>query len=373
MKSLQECRAEIDRLDAELLKLLTERMQVAECVARYKLANGIEVFDEKRERAVLDKIGEEAPAEIRDEIVGTWDGIMNMSKLRQYIVKSELSGDTEPFGEPDSPEPGRIGVQGVPGSFSSKAARELFPGGEPSFSHTFPELFDALEEGKIDCAIVPLENSIHGTVTEVYAQLLAHECSIVRVHPVGISHCLLANPGTRKEDIESVLSHEQALGQCAGYIRKNGWRPVSAVNTATAAKLVRDTETKTQAAIASEECAKLYGLEVLESGIQDTKLNLTRFAVVKRGRVIADRANKVSISFRLAHREGTLSRVLDYFAALGLNLTKIESSPIPEHPFEYRFYLDFVGSLADRATSDLIRSLSREMTGFRLLGNYCED
>lgn len=373
MKSLQECRADIDRIDAELLKLLTERLEVAENVARYKLANDLPVFDDARERAVLDKIGAKSPELLRTELVGTWDGIMNMSKLRQYIVKSEVAGEVSIEGEKMPENPGKIGVQGVPGSFSSKAASEMFPDEKPDYYPTFPSLFDALDSGEVDCAIVPLENSIHGTVTEVYAQLLSHDCSIVRAHPVVISHCLLGIPGAKISDITKVLSHEQALGQCAKYIKDHNFEPVNMVNTATAAKHVRDEKNPQLAAIASSECAKIYNLEIIDSDIQNSKRNLTRFGAVRRHNVICDGANKVSLSFTLAHREGTLARVLAYFSALGLNLTKIESSPIPEKPFEYRFYLDFVGNLTDCATSELISALSKEMSGFRLFGNYCEE
>ncbi len=373
MKTLQECRAEIDRIDSELLRLLTERMQVAESVARYKLANELPVFDEVRERAVLDKIAAKTPELLRTELVGTWDGIMNMSKLRQYIVKSELSGGAELPSERSDDDPGRVGVQGVPGSYSTKAASEMYPGKAPSYYNTFADLFNALESNEIDCAVVPLENSIHGTVTGVYHELLTHECTIVKAHPVGISHCLLAIPMAEICQIRRVISHEQALGQCANYIKKHNFEAQAVVNTAAAAKMIRDLNDPTQAAIASAECAQLYGLKIIEQDIQDSKRNLTRFGAVRRERAVVKGANKVSISFTLAHREGTLARVLAYFSALGLNLTKIESSPIPEKPFEYRFYLDFVGNLADSATSELITALSKEMSGFRIFGNYCEE
>lgn len=373
MKSLQECRADIDRIDAELLKLLTERMEVAENVARYKLANDIPVFDETRERAVLEKVGSRAPEILRTELVGTWDGIMNMSKLRQYIVKSELSGEVSFDGEKVPEKPGKIGVQGVPGSYSTKAANEMFPNEDLQYFPTFPALFEALENREIDCIIVPLENSIHGTVSGVYAELLAHECSIVKAHPIGISHCLLGAKGSKMSEITNVLSHEQALGQCANYIKEHQFNQTKMVNTATAAKFIHDENDRSQAAIASAECAKIYDLEILDSEIQDSVCNLTRFGAIRRGRVVCDNANKVSISFILPHHEGTLARVLAYFSALGLNLTKIESSMIPEKPFEYRFYLDFVGNLSDNSTSELISALSKEMNDFRFFGNYCEE
>lgn len=373
MKSLQECRADIDRIDAELLKLLTERMEVAENVARYKLANNLQVFDPNRERAILEKVASKTPEILRSELVGTWDGIMNMSKMRQYIVKSELSGEVNFEGEKMPDNPGKIGVQGLPGSYSSKAAGEIFPGVEPIFFPTFSTLFDALENHEVDCIVVPLENSIHGTVTEVYSELLTHECSIVKAHPIGISHNLLGIKGSKICEIAKVISHEQALGQCANYIKEHNFESANVVNTAVAAQMVCEQNDNTLAAISSIECAKLYNLDVLDSSIQDTKCNLTRFAAVRRNRVVCENANKVSISFTLAHQEGTLARVLAYFSALGLNLTKVESSMIPEKPFEYRFYLDFVGNLSDGATSELIAALSKEMNGFRLFGNYCEE
>ncbi|MBQ8510733.1 MAG: chorismate mutase [Clostridia bacterium] len=380
IKDLSECRREIDAIDAQLLKLLEQRIRVAESVARYKIANNMKVFDETREKAVLDKIGGLCPEDVRAELVGTYDGIMNMSKLHQYCLKSEfapmrpfyaaaLSGDKLP----ERFEGVKVGVQGVSGAYSEKAAKEIYPGAKIHYYKDWSSVFAALKAGEIEYGVLPVENSTYGSVTDVYRLIIDNDAYIVGSHRLPVEHCLLARPGVKREDVREILSHPQAIGQCAGYLSAHGIKATQASNTAVAAEAVASTERTDLAAIASTDCAELYGLEILERGIQDEKHNTTRFAAISRTLRIAPGADKISIKFSLAHREGTLSRVLGYFSALGLNLTKIESHPIPSRPFEYRFYVDFMGSMADAKTFDLLCALSEDLAEFRFIGNYHED
>lgn len=381
MKDLSQCRAEIDEIDSQLLALLEKRIRVAESVAKYKLANNMKVFDETRERAVLDKIGERSPSDVREKLVGTYDGIMNMSKLHQYELKSQTSPKRAFFrsailnGErvPCSFEGKKVGAQGVDGAFSSKAARHMFPGAEIVFFGSWSEIFEALRKGDIDFGVLPVENSTYGSVTDVYRLIMDNDAYIYASLRLPVEHCLLAKHGVSLSDIKEIISHPQAIGQCSEFLENTGISATQATNTAKAAELVSHSVRSDIAAIASSECAELYGLDILSHGIQNEKQNTTRFAAISRELTIARGADKISIQFSLAHKEGTLSRILGYFSALGLNLTKIESRPIPKAPFEYRFHLDFNGSMTNEHTFNLICALSDELADFRFIGNYNEE
>jgi len=381
MKDLSQCRAEIDAIDKELLSLLEARIRVAENVAKYKLANNMKVFDEVRERAVLDKIGERSPEDVRAELVGTYDGIMNMSKLHQYQLKSEFSEKRKAFGEAlkrgESVETDysgkKVGAQGVDGAFSAKASRMLFPGAEIVFYPHWDDIFASLRKGEIDYGVLPVENSTYGSVTDVYRLIMDNDAYIFSSCRLPVKHCLLAKKGVKLSDVKEIFSHPQAIGQCSDFLEAAGAVATQTTNTAKAAELVSHSVRNDIAAIASSDCAELYGLDILQSGIQNEKHNTTRFAAISRELVIGEGADKISIQFALAHKEGTLARILGYFSALGLNLTKIESRPIPSKPFEYRFHLDFDGSMRDPLTFGLICALSDELCDFRFIGNYNEN
>ncbi len=381
MKDLSECRAEIDKIDAELLSLLEKRIRVAENVAKYKLANNMKVFDDVRERAVLKKIGERSPEDVREKLVGTYDGIMNMSKLHQYELKSKFSPRRRFFETaiaegkkiPSTFEGVKVGAQGVDGAFSAKAAREMFCGAEVVFYKSWDEIFSALKSGEIEYGVLPVENSTYGSVTDVYRLIMDNDAYIFASHKLPVEHCLLAKKGADISHIKEILSHPQAIGQCSEYLKDKGIKATNTTNTAFAAETVSHSVRSDLGAIASAECAELYGLDVLARGIQNEKMNTTRFAAISRELYIGESAQKISIQFSLIHREGTLARILGYFSALGLNLTKIESRPIPKRPFEYRFHLDFDGTMRDEHTFNLICALSDELSDFRFIGNYLEN
>lgn len=378
MKTLAECRSEIDAIDSELLRLLEQRIRVAESVANYKIENNMKVFDETRERAVLAGVSEKCPEDVRHELTGTFDGIMNMSKLHQYCVKSRSSTSRKFFMDALAPQRDhgsaglQIGVQGVSGAYSEMSARTLYPDAKILFFEDWSGIFSALKRGEIDYGVLPVENSTYGSVTDVYRLIIDNDAYIAASMRLHVEHCLLAPKGVSAEDVREVVSHPQALGQCAGYIARHGFSAVSCENTAVAAERVAKSGRKDAAAIAGADCAEKYGLTILERGVQDEPHNTTRFVSISSRLSIPSGADKISIRFSLAHRQGTLARILSYFSALGLNLTKIESRPIPSMPFNYLFYLDFEGSMRDEATFDLITALNDELSDFRFMGNYHE-
>ena len=378
VNSLSECRKEIDEIDSRLLELLERRIRVAESVARYKIENDMKVFDEGRERAVLEDVAARCPEDVRAEIAGTFDGIMNMSKLHQYRLKSKLSPSRKFFSDALKPVRERgtaylyVGVQGVPGAYSEMSARRLYPEAHIEFYPDFAGIFEALKRGDIDFGVLPVENSTYGSVTDVYRLIIDNDAYIAASDRLRVEHCLLGLPGVTVDEIREVTSHPQALGQCAGYISAHGFTETAAANTAVAAEKVAKSGRRELAAIARVDCAENYGLRIIEKGIQDEPHNTTRFVSISNRLSIPSGADKISIRFSLEHRQGTLARILGYFAALGLNLTKLESRPIPSKPFNYLFYIDFVGSMRDEAVFDLVCALNDELAEFRFMGNYHE-
>jgi chorismate mutase/prephenate dehydratase len=228
----------------------------------------------------------------------------------------------------------------------------------------------AIDEGSADFAVLPIENSSAGIVSEIYDLLVEFENYIVGEQIIKIEHCLMATPGTKLEDIKTVYSHPQSLMQSSHYLFEKGWQQISMKNNAFAAKKVADEKDKTQAAIASEMAAKIYGLDILEKGVNDLKTNSTRFIIVTNQKVFASNASKISLCFEIDHESGTLYRALSHLMYNGLNMNKIESRPLAGRNWEYRFFLDFEGKLTDSAVKNALRGLREETRNMKILGNY---
>ncbi|MDE6220583.1 MAG: bifunctional chorismate mutase/prephenate dehydratase, partial [Lachnospiraceae bacterium] len=209
-----------------------------------------------------------------------------------------------------------------------------------------------------------------GIVSEIYDLLVEFENYIVGEQILKIEHCLMASPGTRIEDIRTVYSHPQSLMQSAHYLLETGWQQISMKNNAFAAKKVADDKDKTQAAIAGETAAKIYGLDILKRGVNDIKDNSTRFIIITNQKVFAKGASKISLCFEVSHESGALYHALSHLMYNGLNMTKIESRPIAGRNWEYRFFLDFEGNLTDSAVRNALRGLREETRNMKILGNY---
>ena len=236
---------------------------------------------------------------------------------------------------------------------------------------TFREAMEAVKNGEADYAVIPIDNSSAGMVNDTYDLLQEFNNYIVGETYVKIRHCLLVKPGATLSDIKTVYSHPQGLAQCGQYLDKHReWHQKAYLNTAMSAKKVAQEDDISQAAIGSANCAAEYGLEILEEGINSAKSNTTRFVIVSSKRRFIKNAKKVSISFEIEHKSGSLYNVLSHIMFNGLNMTKIESRPIPEHNWEFRFYVDFEGNLADAGVRNALRGISEESNNMRLLGNY---
>lgn len=270
------------------------------------------------------------------------------------------------------PQKAIVACQGIQGSNSEAACRTLIPKAEIMFMNNFNAVFSAVDKGLCEYGIFPVENSIHGSVTDVYDLMKEHSFRIVRAVRQNINHSLLTKHCTNISEITEVISHPQALAQCSDYLKSlKGIKLTHAENTATSAKIVSESGRNDLAAIASISCADLYGLRIRKSNIQNTKSNRTRFICISKSEEIYHDADKISIMFTLPNKPNALCSVLTKFANLDINLTKIESRPIGSD-FEFMFYLDFEASLADDKVANLVKSLKNELEFFAFLGNYSE-
>jgi prephenate dehydratase len=270
----------------------------------------------------------------------------------------------------------RVGYQGEPGAFSEEGVVALFPDSEPIPCRTFRDVFDGVEASILDHGVVPLENSQGGSITEVYDLLMREAVSIVGEVVVRVDQALLGIPGARLEGIRRVWSHPQALAQCEEFLAGLQAEAVSMYDTAGAAKRVAEEGRPDQAAVAAERAASVYGLEVLARKIQTHGDNQTRFAVIARTGPGGAKPeplgppDKTSIVFGVRHVPGALVRALSTFAFRGLNLAKIESRPLGDRPWEYRFYVDVEAGTDDSLLRDAIEELGREGRAIQVLGSY---
>ena len=269
-----------------------------------------------------------------------------------------------------TPPPDRVGYQGEPGAFSERAVGALFPDAEAVPIRTLRQVFEALERGDVDHGVVPLENSLAGSINETYDLLSAGKAFVVGEVVVAVDHALLALPGTRLEEIRLVASHPQALAQCDEFLATLEADPVPVYDTAGAAKRIAEEKREGEAAIASEEAAHIYGLEILASRIQTSPINQTRFAAIARELEPLAPADKTSLLLELRHQPGSLYRCLRPFAERGLNLSKLESRPIGHRPWEYWFYLDVQAGMGDPALAAALADLEAEAGRVQVVGSY---
>jgi prephenate dehydratase len=264
----------------------------------------------------------------------------------------------------------RVGYQGEPGAFSEEAVRLLLPRAEPVPVPTFRGVFEGVESRELDGGVVPLENSQAGSINETYDLLARGGVWIVGEVVVRVDHALLALPGTRLEDVRTVVSHPQALAQCDEFLTDLGAEIIPVHDTAGAARLIAEQGRRGEAAVASRKAATIYGLDVLAEDIQTHRDNRTRFAAIATDPAPLGRANKTSILFELANEPGSLYRFLGHFSGQGLNLSKLESRPVGATPWQYRFYLDVDAGLEDERLGDAIEASAGAVSLIKVLGSY---
>ena len=323
MESLQEIQMEIEWIDEQLAKLYQKRMRLTEAAGAHDPASK--------------------------------EGLFGFALEEGF----DFTG-------------ARVVFQGVEGAYSQQALREFFGTRTNSFHvDTWKGAMEAIAEGTADYAVLPIENSSAGIVSENFDLLTEYDCSIVGEQIIKIDHCLLGVEGASISGLTDVYSHPQALMQCSKYLGEHtDWETHSMQNTAGAAKKVKEDGRKSRAAIAAEITADIYGLQILAKAIQNNTSNSTKFIIVTGRRVFQRNAGKISICFEIPHKSGSLYRTLSHFIQHNLNMSKIESRPIQGRTWEYRFFVDFEGNLANGLVQDALNGLKNDTESLRILGNY---
>ena len=372
---LSELRVQIDAIDKDIVELYERRMDICRQVAEYKIENGKKVFDKVREEEKIARVKSLTHNAFNSVgIQELFEQIMSMSRKLQYQLLAEKGALGKlPFIAVDKldQEGARVVFQGAEGAYSQAAMRQYF-GDKISSMHvdTFRDAMAAIEEGSADFAVLPIENSTAGIVSEIYDLLVEYENYIVGEQIIKIEHCLLGLPGTKLEEIHTVYSPPQSLMQSARFLSEHDWKQISMQNNAFAARKVAEEQDRSQAAIASAYAGETYGLEVLKRGVNQSSSNSTRFIIVTNQKLFKKDAKKISICFEVPHESGSLYHMLSHFIYNGLNICKIESRPIEDRTWEYRFFLDFEGNLSDSAVKNALRGLRDEARNMKILGNY---
>ncbi len=375
---LLEIRDKINTVDDQLLKLFLERMELSREVAEEKTKQNLPILNTKREREVLSRISANS---------GDMDGyarilFSTLFELSRSYQGSCMGTTTSKLAEKiyaaldETPKlfPAKavVACQGIEGANSQQACDRMFSFADIMYFKNFEGVFNAVEKGLCEYGVLPIENSAHGSVNDVYDLMQGHSFNIVRSIKQHISHNLLVLPGTKLSDIKEVISHPQAIGQCSSFIAKIGAKSTYVENTAVAAEMLAGMGRRDVAAISSEECAAMYGLEILKGNIQNTDNNYTRFIAISKKLEIYPGSGKISLMFTTTDTPGSLSRIMSRFSSIGVNLSKIESRPMSGSDFKYVFYTDLDASVYSEEVIKLLSEMERELKFFVFLGSYQE-
>jgi len=376
---LTDYRNRIDAIDSELVRLFRERMDITADIASYKAKNGIPTYDPKREREKRTAIAELVGPELANYTDALFTLIFELSRSYQrklFPGESELKDkilraieNTEPL----FPARPLVACQGVEGAYSQQACQKLFPAASIMYFNSFEGVFSAIENGLCRYGVLPLENSTAGSVNKIYDLMMKYDFSIVRSTRLKVDHCLLARRGAHIEGIKEIFSHEQAIAQCGDFLKSlGGVRITPCENTAEAARLVFESGRDDAAALSSRACAEIYSLDCLRESVQDRGSNFTRFICISKKLEIYPGADKTSVMMVLPHKPGSLYMVLSRFFALGINLIKLESRPLPNTDFEFMFYFDLETSVYSDEFTQLFSDIEGMCMSMKYLGSYSE-
>ncbi len=380
MSKLEELRAQIDEIDSQMIALFERRMDVTRQVGEYKKEHDLPVLDRQREEEVLAK--KEAMLKnkyLKTEVKDFFGSIMAISRRQQRGLMADQSrvehfasyknmvrAAREPVAHP------RVCYQGVAGAYAEEATA-LFFGEEVqrSGAATWRDLFELLVAEQADYIVVPIENNSTGSINGVYDLLAEYGAHVVGEQLLKVEHCLCALPGVGLEEITDVYSHEQGFFQSEEFFAGHReWRQNAVLNTAAAARLVAESGVRSKAAVCSRRAARLWGLEVLQEGINTSRDNYTRFFVVSKEMEIRSGSNKISLMFTLPHEPGTLNHVLGILAVHQMNMLRLESRPMPGKGWEYRFFVDVEGDLRDENLNSVLFEILENTLTLGILGNY---
>lgn len=376
---LNELRVEIDKVDDQLVRLFCERMQLSAQVADYKRENNLPIFHPGRERAILQKVAEMAGDEMANYTRVLYSMLFELSRSYQSKRNGALSPlyhqithaiEHTPKLFPQAP---MVACQGVEGAYSQIACEKIFKNPFILYFKNFEGVFTAIEQGMCQYGILPIENSTAGSVNKVYDLMIRHNFSIVRTFRLKVDHNLLVKPGVSLNEITEVYSHEQAINQCSEFLQTlPAVNVIPVANTAVAAEMVSKSTKRGVAALSSRSCAELYGLQCLAASVQDKGNNHTRFICISKNLEIYPGADKTSVMMILNHKPGALYKVLARLYTLGINVTKLESRPLPDREFEFMFYFDLETSIYSEEFVQLMCELDDLCEEFKYLGSYLE-
>lgn len=351
-------REKINEIDNEMRKLFIQRLEASELVAEYKQEHGLEILDPIREAEVIRRNSEAVENDVyREYYVNFQKNTMSLSRAYQARLMTGM----------------RVAYSGTEGAYAHLAAVKLFPTAKAIGYGNFDEAYSAVENGECDVAVLPIENSYNGDVGQVSDLMFSGPLYVNTVTELAISHDLLAPKGTKIEDVTTVISHPQALGQCHEYIVEHGYSEIEFVNTALAAKYVADTHDGKTAAIASKEAAEIFELEVLATNINESRSNTTRFAVFSRAEnknAITDKRVHTILLFTVRHESGALAKALNVIAKYGFNMGALRSRPMKELLWQYYFYVETEGNLDSDEGSAMINELRQYCDRLKTVGSY---
>ena len=376
---IQELRGRIDAIDDQLVALFAQRMEVSAAIANYKKEHAMPIHVPAREREKLLDVATKAGPEMANYARVLYSMIFELSRSYQSKCNAQSSPLHDRIAKAIAqtpnlfPQAPMVACQGVEGAYAQIACEKIFKAPFIMYFKNFEGVFNAIEQGLCQYGILPIENSTAGSVKKVYDLMIRHNFSIVRTFRLKIDHNLLAVPGAKLSDIKEIYSHEQAISQCADFLAALPRVKVIPVeNTAVAAKMVAESGRTDVAALSSRSCAELYGLTNLAPSVQDKDNNRTRFICITKNLEVYPGSDKTSIMMILPHKPGALYRVLARMYVLGINVTKLESRPIPDRDFEFMFYFDLETSIYSEEFVQLMCELDELCEEFKYLGSYSE-
>ncbi len=357
MNKLEQAREAINTIDKQMADLFVQRMQAVQMVSEYKLEHGLPVLDAAREEQVIARNAALVEDEtLRSYYVNFLRHNMGLSRQYQQLLQQGL----------------KVAYCGVEGAFAYIAARKIFNDSQKISYESFADAYNAVVKGECDCAVLPIENSYAGEVSQVIDLLFSGPLFVNGIYELEITHNLLGLPGATREDITTVISHPQALAQCAKYIDRNHFEARSASNTAVAAKKVVETGDTSLAAIASHDTAELYGLKVLESHINASSTNTTRFAVFSRveENSAGARDDQFILVFTVRHEAGALAKAIGIIGDCGFNMRTLRSRPMKELLWQYYFYVEADGNAKSEQGQRMMQELSQVCDKLRIVGRF---
>ncbi len=368
---LQSCRTEIDSIDKQLLTLFEKRMDIVSQVANYKKEHQLPIFQPERERLIIQNKIAQAQEDTKEYVTSFFTNLMEISKCYQLNLLSSQPQIPFTQGTIDRDfDKIVVGCAGTKGAYAHIAASNIFSTPNIQFYQSFEQVFEAVQQQQIDYGILPIENSTAGSVTDVYDDLTQYSVYINASYDLKVEHCLAAKQQTSMDNLLGIYSHKQALHQCSGFLKQYPQIPVNLyANTALAAQFVSENE-QPIAAICSEACANLFGLQVLKSQIQNSSDNYTKFIVISKQLLSNEDCDEVNICIQIPHIAGELNKLLTKFSFYHIDMNKIASRPIGDKDFNVRFFINFSGNIKDKNIQQLLYDLHTNYDYCKLLGTY---